>query len=453
MSLVVSRRAGWCGDVAALCVLGAAGALLAASLGACAARPAPQLTTQQFDRIQKRLAEREAARSAPAAPSPSPTPAGAAGAPESVPPRTDAERRQRAAAALAPGVVLGDVVPVADGTRWIVSLARTTSDGAAAVPHLVLVDVSREEGVLIGEHGFGVELEQAGMPAPARIGRVFYLDAERERPVVLAELLAGGDGEPTPFGFCGWSLGGRPEFQCAPRLGRSSRYEARHGQLVESWAVDSAGTRVDGKAGTTSGRILLFSDGRWVETDSFRCLGRPLPEAFAEAGGQGVATWQRETVRRLTQAATRASDALQTDVAIARLRDALAVDGCAPEVWRILGRLEFDAGRPTAVATLAVAVALAPRDDAVMLDLADALAVLDTSRPEQRESWHTAAAVLGDRPPTRALVEGPGGRSPRALALALYRAFLERTSPDDERLRVRRRRVEQKVDELQAARR
>ncbi|HEY8516838.1 MAG TPA: hypothetical protein VIS07_15120 [Candidatus Binatia bacterium] len=425
---------------------------LVGALAACATRPTPQLTTEQFDRLQKQIA---AADPAQAAPAPSPTPASggssAGAATETArPPRTDAQRRARAAAALAPNVTIVDLEAVGDGTRWVVALVRTASAGGA-VPRLVLIDVSREKGMLIGDHGFDVELEHAGMPAPTGIGRAFSLDARGGDPVVLAELRTG-EGDGTTLGLCGWALAPRLEFVCAPRVGPGSRWETHAGALVESWTVDSLGARVGGESGATSGRVLVYADGRWHEVDHFRCLGKPLPAAFTEAGEQGLATWQRETVRRLTLAAKRASDALDTDVAISRLRDALQVDGCAPDVWRILGRLEFQAGRPTAAATLAVAAALAPRDDAVVLELADALAVLDVARPEQRDAWHTAVAVLGERSTTRALVQGPGGKSPRALALALYRAFLERTSPADERLRPRRQRVERKIEELEARR-
>jgi hypothetical protein len=445
--LVVSTRSRRCtGGVVAL---GAAGVLVGA-LVACGRRPAPQITSGQFELIQRQLAAQDAARVAtqPPAPASSPGMQGASGD-EPPPPRDDAERRKRALSAVAPGIALGEVVPVADGTRYVLSLARVESDGARA-PHLVLIDVSGESGFVVGEHEFDLGRERTGTAAPVKISRAVSLGGDGGEPVVLAELLGGGEGDASLFGFCGWSLGRRPEFQCAPRLGSSSRYEVRDGELVESWTVDSAGVRTEAKAGTRSGRVLRFADGRWAETDGFRCLGRPLAEAFAEAGRQSISAWQRETVRRLTQAAKRESDALETDVAIARLQGALEVDGCAPEVWRVLGRLEFEAGRPKAAATLAVAMVLAPRDDAVVLDLADALAVLDTRRPEQRESWHTAVAVLDARATTRGFVQGAGGKSPAALALALYRAFLERTPADDDRLRARRRRVEQKVETLRA---
>jgi hypothetical protein len=95
-----------------------------------------------------------------------------------------------------------------------------------------------------------------------------------------------------------------------------------------------------------------------------------------------------------------------------------------------------------------VAVALAPRDDAALLDLADALAVLDVGKPQQRDSWRSTLAILGARATTRAWTEGAAGKTPRALAVALYRTFLERTPTDNQWLEPRRRKVEQKLEAL-----
>jgi hypothetical protein len=364
-----------------------------------------------------------------------------------VPPRGDAERRARALDAVAPGVKLGSLAPVGDGSRYALALASAERDGKTAGPNLVLFDVGSLHGLLIGEHDFG--LDKPGVQKPARVGRTLLLDASPDEPVVLAELLLAEGERPPLFGACGWWLRRRkPTFLCAPRLTPDSRFEVHQGQLIESWSVDAVGGQAAAEAGTRSGRQLRFVDGHWQETDSFRCLGRPLADAFKEAGTQSLLGWQQDTVQRLTKAATRAADSLETEVATSRLKDALAVDGCTPETWRVLGRLEFDAGRPQASATLAVALVLAPRDDAALVDLADALAVLDVNKPPQLDSWHSTLAVLGDRAVTRSWIEGPAGKSPHALAGALYTTFLERTSESDEWLAARRRKVEQKLEAL-----
>jgi len=418
---------------------------------ACGRRP-KQLSLEQYALIQERLAA-QAAQTATEAPDSDATTA-ARGVPgeSPVPPRDDAERRARATKALPPGAQLGTLQAVGDGTRWALALATARRGDDGVGPNLVLFDVSSPTGVLLGEHDFG--LEQPGPPPPTRLQRTFLLDASPKDPVVLGELLRADDAPEPSLGACGWWLRRRKAaFLCAPRLTPDSRYDVHQGQLVESWSVDSVGSHVvAAKAGRQTGRKLRFVDGRWQETDNFRCLGRPLEQALAEAGRRPVETWQRDGVRRLTQAATRAADQLETDVAIARLHDALAIDGCASDTWRILGRLEFQAGRPEAAATLAVALALAPRDDAVMLDLADAVATLDPAKPAQRDTWHSVVAVLGSRGATRVYVDGGVGGSPRSLAATLYRTFLDRTSSQGEWLTSRRRKVEDKLAALEAPR-
>lgn len=376
-----------------------------------------------------------------AAPAPRVTPG-----PIPVPPRDDAERRARAAAALGKGVKLVDLTPVGAGDHYALGLASAVRDGKPASPHLVLVDVATPKGLLVGDHDFG---DEPGAGPITGLGRAFYLDASPGEPVALVELFKGDGEHDSPLGVCGWTLGARRlGFLCAPRLTPDSRFDVHQGQLVESWSVDAVGVQIASRAGTRSGRQLRFADGRWQETDSFRCLGRPLPEAFKRAGTQTLLAWQQDTVRRLTKAATRSAELLDTDVATARLQDALATDGCAPETWRILGRLEFDAGRPQAAATLAVAVALAPADDGALLDLADALAVLDVAKPQQRDSWRSTVAILGARGPTRAWLEGGSGNAPRALAATLYRTFLARSATGNAWLEPKRRKVEQKLEAL-----
>ena len=411
-----------------------------ATLGSCGPRR-QQISAQQFEAIQRQLAAQASAVATQADDDATATPPG----PTPVPPRDDAERRARAAKALSPGVELGRLAVAGSGTRWVMALASAKRDGTAIGPSLLLIDVSASDGVLLGEHDFG--LGAPAMRPPARIGDVLLLDAtSREEPVILAEVLPPEGSREGLSGACGWWLRRRRAmFVCAPRLTPTSRFTARDGRLVESWQVDALGS-----AGRVSGRVLSFAEGQWHETDSFRCLGVPLEQAWQRAGKQPLATWQQETVRTLVRSATRAAGGLETETAATRLHDALAIDGCVPETWRVLGRLEFDAGKPAGARTLAVALALAPRDDGVLLDLADALAVLRMGPEAQRETWRDVVAVLGERPATRGWLDGPAGKNPRALARVLYEAYLARTSPEDEWIQARRRRVEGKIAALDA---
>lgn len=426
------------------------GAVLLCGAAAACRSSTREVSLPQFEAIQRQIAVQEAGGQAPAdAAATSPTPG-----PSPVPPRDAGERRARAASALPPGVVLRDVAVVGDGTRFVLALATAERDGKTTSPNLLLLDISSPAGVLRGEHSFGAEppFREAGQPA--EIARTFVIDAGLQEPVALAELVVGGaDGERF-FGACGWWLRARsPKFLCAPTLTPESRWDVHRGQLVESWPVDVSGGRVATTAGARTGRVLRFVGGGWQESDTFRCLGIPLPEAFKEAGGVPLAVWQQDMVRRYTRAARRAGDALDTDAALRHLRRALRVDGCSVESWRLLGRLEFDAGRPAlAVPPLATAVALAPRDDAALLDLGDALAVLGTD-PKSRDAWHSALTILEERKATRRLGEGPAGKSPRALARALYAEFLARTASSGEWLEKKRSRVEEKIADLDRQRR
>src|SRR5262249_54157342 len=152
--------------------------------------------------------------------------------------------------------------------------------------------------------------------------------------VALGEIEQG-DGQ---YSACGWWLRRNgTTFVCAPKLPGPSRYHAAKGVLIESWdaALPSRGEPFGVAART--GRLLQIADGRWQELDSFRCLGRPFDDALNEAGSSGLATWQRETTRRLIATARIAKANLESDAAISRLEQALAVDGCNPEAWRLLG--------------------------------------------------------------------------------------------------------------------
>jgi hypothetical protein len=415
------------------------------TLASCAPRKT-EISSAQFEAIQRQLTAQASDAATQAADASSTTPPG----PTPIPPRDDAERRARALRALPKGVELGPIAVAGNGTRWLMALATPKRDDASVGPNLLLFDVAAPDGVLFAEHDFGANASDT--KPPARIGRALLLDAaSREEPVVLAELLPPEGTRDPAVGACGWWLRRRRAmFMCAPRLTATSRLDVHDGQVVESWQVDSLGGDTAGSAGRLSGRVLRFADGNWQESDSFRCLGTPLDQAWKEAGRRSLATWQQETVRTLTRSATHASGALDTDTAAKRLQDALVIDGCAPETWRLLGRLEFEAGKPGATRTLAMALALAPRDDGVLIDLADGLAVLRTDVPAQREAWRDVVAVLGGRPATRPWLEGAASKSPRALARVLYETYLARTSPDDEWLQARRRRVEEKLATLDA---
>jgi cytochrome c-type biogenesis protein CcmH/NrfG len=203
---------------------------------------------------------------------------------------------------------------------------------------------------------------------------------------------------------------------------------------------------------------LRILGGRWREADHFRCLGGPVERAMVEAGTSGVGTWQQTATAQLTLAARRASDALETDRAIELLGDALAIDGCNTGAWRLLGRLQFESGRAArAVPPLAVGLALAPRDAAAMVDLADALAALNAGPSAGSESLDEAVAALDTHGTTRAIVEKARARSgssavppPRVLAAVLYEEFLARTDADDPRVEAVRRHAESELTRLES---
>ena len=192
----------------------------------------------------------------------------------------------------------------------------------------------------------------------------------------------------------------------------------------------------------------LSSAGRWAEVDSFRCLGRPLPDALEEAGRHGVRRWQRDTVRRLTRVAVHESGTFDDERATRLLRDAVLVDACDAEPWRLLGRLEFQAGRTAdAAPALAAAVALDSHDPAPVVDLADALVGLDVSTPAGAEAFGLTRELLARPLAMRSLVGGAS--SPKILARDLYQSYLERTQPSAAQHHSRRRRVEAQLDLLQ----
>jgi cytochrome c-type biogenesis protein CcmH/NrfG len=159
-------------------------------------------------------------------------------------------------------------------------------------------------------------------------------------------------------------------------------------------------------------------------------------------------------VRQRVVAARHASAELDTDRALALLRDALSIDGCDATAWRLLGRLEFERGRAARAApALAVALSLTAGEPATMVDLADALAVLNTASATGAASLATVLEALESHGNTRAVVDDArqkleGRATARGLAIALYESFLERTSAEDPRLEAARRRAGEQVGSM-----
>jgi hypothetical protein len=433
-------------------------ALSLAVVSVAACRPSrPQLSDEDAGTlIATRVTQLRSAASAgaPVAEEPS---AASSPAPSATPrpPRNDAERRSRAQAALPAGRSLGALTPVGDGSRFALALSQIPVPGGKPQNVLQLFDVSSSSGLLVGEHDFGTGETGEGAAAPAAVDAGLELRAEDREPVVLAVFAGGGQDQPHSVP-CGWWLRRRgTTFVCAPMLSPQSRFSAADGELVESWDADLPGGRAPQGGSLSTGRILRLTDGRWREVDYFRCLAAKPADAMRQAGSNGIGLWQREMVQRWTAAARHAKDGLDTDTARAQLHEALRVDACDAEAYRLLGRLEFDTGRAgEAVPALATAVALAPRDDGALLDLGDALAVLNSRTPAGHASWTAAVATLDDRPPTRAIVDRARGRAhgaigPRDLAIAFYGTFLDRTASAADLQEGARRHAEEKLAELE----
>jgi len=321
-----------------------------------------------------------------------------------------------------------------DAPTYVLGVKAFSIAGGRGGVLLALVDVTRDPAVLIGRHDF--------VARPQRIRGSFVLRTSAGELVLLAEL-HGAEGTSA----CGWWLGrDRPRFLCAPKVGRASRYEARRGLLVESWQTDFPPAALSPP--TRTGRMVrLSADGGWTEVDSFRCLGRPLAEAIDQAGARGMRRWQHDSVARLLRAARSQSRRFDDERAATLLRDAIATDSCAAEPWRLLGRLRFQSGRNVlATPPLAAAVALDSHDPAPLVDLADALVGLDVSTRAGREAFAVTLLLLERSRATRHLAGGVA--NPKALARALYRAYLQRTADRAVLHRSRRRRVERQLEVL-----
>ncbi len=326
------------------------------------------------------------------------------------------------------------LVDLGEPWPYVLALAPIEDGDERRGAMLALVDVTQESGVLLGRHDFA--------SGPMEVRHAMVVSTVEGEPAVLAELVG-----PEESSTCGWWLAARrPRFLCAPKVGGPSRYEAYGDLLVESWQTDFPPPALSEP--TRTGRMVRLSPrGRWAEVDSFRCLGRPLSDVRSEAGRGGVRRWQRDSVRRLSRVALHQSRTFDDERASGLLRDAIAIDACDAEPWRLLGRLDFQAGRTaTAAPALAAAVALDSHDAAPLVDLADALIGLNTATESGQAAWRATLDVLARPLATRSLVAAP--TSPKALARGLYESYLERTEETAGRHHSRRRRVHQQLEVL-----
>jgi hypothetical protein len=353
--------------------------------------------------------------------------------------RTDAQRRARAQKALRKGEALGRLSVAGEDGRFAFALAGDDPKRGAT---LRLFDLSSDPGVLLAAHDFGAGAVTAGVPI--RIASSFELADDSSRPLVLTDLRSQEGGA----ALCGWWLADRPRLTCAPALSPRSTHDVAGGMVLETWPSDAPTEPV--RPAGINGRVLAFGAGDWREIDTFRCLGRPLPRALAEAGSEPLGRWQRAEGQNRRTAAVRAQTRAETGAAVELLRDALGFDACDVDAWRLLGRIHLEAGRgPEAVPPLAVAVALRPHGEEAMVDLADALMLLGKpGKPRDDEAWSTARAVLGKRKGTRDLIGRSKGDGPRDLAAVLYEHFLAITAGKAPRLGGQRRHAREQIERV-----
>lgn len=402
-------------------------AFLAAVTAACGSPRIETLDPAKVDALRASLE-----RSAPAAtPAPVSTPRK-----EAPLARTDAQRRSRAQKALRKGEALGGLSTAGKDSRFALGLVADPKRGAT----LRLFDLGTDPGVLLAAHEFSAGAVTAGVPT--RIESSFELADDRSLPLVVADLRS----EEGGAALCGWWLADRPRLTCAPTLSPRSTHEVQSGVVLETWPSDSPTEPV--RPAGLNGRVLAFEGGDWREIDTFRCLGRPIARAVAEADGEPLGRWQRAEGENRRVAAVRAETRAESGAAVELLRDALGFDACDVESWRLLGRVHLQAKRGAEAAPpLAVAVALRPHGEEALVDLADALLLLGaTEKSREQEAWSTAKAVLDKRKGTRAFLDRAQGDRPSDLAAVLYEQFLSETTSQAVRLGGQRRHAREQLD-------
>lgn len=366
------------------------------------------------------------------------------------PPRDDVERAARVRRAIGEKRPVSDLVPASAGSRY--GFAIESASGGAG-PRLLLFDLAGDPALLVGEHEFATGDPVATEGASPRIERGIETAADTAEPLLLAEIHAG-----DRTVACGWWLPSRgTRFVCAPSIGGRSGWTTVAGELFETWEAELPGDGGVDRAKGTCGRALHLVGGRWREEQAFRCLGLDIDDALRQAGGTPLSSWQERSVQQRVAAARRAVEALDGGTAVGLLKDALAIDGCATSTWRLLGRAEFENGSAgRAAPSLAVALALSPRDLPAELDLADVLAVLDARHEPGAASLRRTLETLDRNPATAELVRRAGSRGrrpgPRELAAVLYADYLARTPPRDPRSEVARRHAAERLAALRGRR-
>lgn len=359
--------------------------------------------------------------------------------------RSAKQQRARAQAVLPPGRSIVALSPIGrDGRQaFVLDVARGQQPGREST--LSLVDLASDPAVLLAAHDFG---ETSFLPGgPVRIAATFQVRDETAHSILLADLRSR-DGSAA---VCGWWLSSdRPRLVCLPAMPRPSELSAWSDMLIQTWDAGSPTPPV--RAPGINGRVLVFGGGGWRELDSFRCLGWKLDRALREANQQPLGEWQRGATQARRAAALAAAERGDARAARALLGDALDLDACDIETWRIAGRLDLQAGdAAAAVPALAVAVALRPHGEAALVDLADALIALDQAGGGEGEAWSSARQVLSSRKGTKALVEQAKGPRPSDLARVLYERFLAMTAGSAPHLGAQRRHAREQIERSRAA--
>jgi hypothetical protein len=417
--------------------------ILVLLVGAASCGP-PSVERQKLDPAKVDALRLELERASPeATPRSFPTPR----KPGAAPARTAKQRRARAQAALPPGHAIDAIASLGRNDRYAFVLAAARDRKEPRGTTLWLLDLGEDPGRLLAAHDFGDASALAG--GTVRIATTFELADDTGLPVLLADLRSSEGGK----AVCGWWLSPeRPRLVCAPASARPSSHRAWLDMLIESWDADAPSP--SGRAPGVSGRVLVFAGGGWREADGFRCLGGKLEGALRDAETQPLGEWQRAAVGSRRAAALAADGRGESEAALELLRDALEIDGCDVENWRLVGRLELRSGDAAgAVPALAVAVALRPHGEAALVDLADALISLEANgeSARNREAWEAARTALSSRKATQALVAAAKGDRPKDLARVLYERFLALTERSAPRLGAQRRHAREQIERAGAA--